>query len=63
MTALGSGPVAVFTGMGCGMLVVVGGVFLLNAIQHGAADNGCLRIRGPIPFGFYDDHSSYCYDY
>jgi hypothetical protein len=58
-----TGPAGVVVGVACGVAIAVDGAFLLNAITHAAADNGCLRIRwGALPTAFYDDHSSYCHD-
>jgi hypothetical protein len=56
----GSAP---FVAAAFGAEILVLGVFLLNALSHGAGDNGCLRIRyGALPTAFYDDHSSFCHD-
>ena len=61
-----TGPAANFVAAACGVDIVIEGAFLLNAINHAADDNGCLRIRysaaGGLLAAFYDDHSTYCHN-
>lgn len=61
LMALVSNVAAVFVGVGCVAVVAVYGGFIVNAITHAAADNGCFRIRYPA-LAFYDDHSSFCHN-
>ena len=51
-----------FAAVGCAAVVAAGGIFLWNAISGAAQTGGCLRVRFPIPFGFYNDHSQWCHD-
>ena len=61
LMALVSNVGAVFVGIGCAAIVAIYGGFIINAITHAAADNGCFRIRYPA-WAFYDDHSSFCHN-
>jgi hypothetical protein len=61
LMALISNVGAVFVGVGCAAAVAIYGGFILNAITHAAADNGCFRVRYP-GLAFYDDHSSFCHN-
>lgn len=47
----------------CTVEIGILGGFLLNAIQHAAGSNACLRIRyGALPTAFYSDNSGFCHD-
>ena len=61
LMALVSNVAAVFVGVGCAAIVAIYGGFIINAITHAAADNGCFRIRYPT-WAFYDDHSVFCHN-
>jgi len=61
LIALVSNVAAIFVGVGCAAVVAIYGGFIINAITHAAADNGCFRIRYPA-WAFYDDHSGFCHN-
>jgi len=62
--ALLTGPAAVVSGFGCAAVMAIWGGFILNAVSHADAENGCLRVRYGAPWlaGFYNDHSGYCHN-